>query len=85
MYGEPVHQLAFTEKDAEYQLWVTGEPNPRIRSLEVINMALGHEPRVMVEFSDWNLDPQVQPDTFRFNKPADAKQIDFFRFSKQER
>lgn len=85
MYGQPVHQLAFTEKDAEFQLWVTGEPNPRIQGLEVINMALGHEPRVMIEFSDWNLSPQIQAGTFSFNKPADAKQIDFLQFSKQER
>src|SRR5207245_554893 len=40
MYDMPVHQLAFTEKDAEYQLWVTGAPNPRIQGLEVINKAL---------------------------------------------
>jgi len=85
MYDKPVHQLAFTEKDAEYQLWVTGEPNPRIQGLEVINMALAREPRVMLEFSDWNLSPQIQADTFSFKKPADAKQIDFLQFPKQER
>jgi len=85
MYDKPVHQLAFTEKDAEYQLWVPGEPNPRIQGLEVINMALAREPRVMLEFSDWNLSPQIQADTFSFKKPADAKQIDFLQFPKQER
>jgi hypothetical protein len=85
MYGKPVHQLAFTEKDAEYQLWVTGEPNPRIQALQVINMALGREPRVMIEFSDWNLNCPIQPDTFTFNKPADAKQIDFLKFQEQGR
>jgi hypothetical protein len=85
MDGKEVHQLAFTEKDAEYQLWVTGMPDPRVQALQVINMALGHEPRVMIEFSDWNLNPQIQPDTFQFNKPADAKQIDFLQFSKQQK
>ena len=85
MYGKQVHQLAFTEKDAEYQLWVTGMPDPRIQGLQVINMALGHEPRAMIEFSDWNLNPKIQADTFSFKKPADAKQIDFLQFPKQER
>jgi hypothetical protein len=80
MYGKQVHQLAFTEKDAEYQLWVTGAPDPRIQGLQVVNMALGHEPRAFIEFSDWNLNPQIQADTFTFNKPADAKQIDFLQF-----
>jgi len=32
MFGKQVHQLAFTEKDAEYQLWVTGAPAPRPRA-----------------------------------------------------
>jgi hypothetical protein len=39
----------------------------------------------MIEFSDWNLNPQIQADTFSFKKPADAKQIDFLQFPKQER
>jgi hypothetical protein len=85
MHEKPVHHLAFTEKDAEYQLWVTGLPDPRIQGLEVINMALARQPRVMIEFSDWNLNPQNQADTFSFKKPADAKQIDFLQFPKQER
>jgi hypothetical protein len=80
MYGKQVHQLAFTEKDAEYQLWVTGEPDPRIQGLEIVYKALPHEPRVMIEFSDWNLNPQIQADTFSFKKPANAKQIDFLQF-----
>jgi len=82
MFDMPVHQLAFTEKDAEWQLWVTGEPDPRIKGLEVINMALGREPRVIVEFSDWNLNPDITPETFSFNKPEGAKQIDFLHFPK---
>jgi len=85
MYDKQVHQLAFTEKDAEYQLWVTGAPDPRIQGLEVINIALGNEPRVMMEFSDWNLNPPIQSDTFSFKKPADAKQIDFLKFPRPER
>jgi hypothetical protein len=60
-------------------------PNPRIQGLEVINMALGHQPRVMIEFSDWNLNPQIQADTFPFQKPADAKQNDFLQFPRLER
>jgi hypothetical protein len=48
-------------------------------------MALAHEPRVMMEFSDWNLNPQIPADTFSFKKPADAKQIDFLKFQEQGR
>src|SRR5215470_19608265 len=58
------------------------EPDPRIKGLEVTNMALGREPRVIVEFSDWNLNPDITPETFSFNKPEGAKQIDFLHFPK---
>jgi hypothetical protein len=85
MYDMPVHQLAFTEKGAEWQLWVTGEPDPRIKGLQVINMALAHEPRVMVEFSNWNFNPAIQPDTFTFKVPDGAKRIDFLQFPRPEK
>jgi hypothetical protein len=84
MFDKTVHQLAFTEKNAEYQLWVTGLPDPRIQGLQVVNMALAREPRVTIEFSDWNLNPRIQADMFSFQKPADAKQIDFLQFPKQQ-
>jgi hypothetical protein len=48
-------------------------------------MALAREPRVMIEFSDWNLNPQIQPDTFTYIKQADAKQIDFLKFPREEK
>jgi len=37
MFDMPVHQFAFTEKGADWQLWVTGEPDPRIKAPEVIS------------------------------------------------
>jgi hypothetical protein len=73
---EPVHQLAFTEDNAEWQLWVTGGSYPQVRKLAVIDKARSREPRVVVEFSNWNFNRSVQPDMFEFKTPPGAKQIE---------
>jgi hypothetical protein len=77
IFGETVHQLAFTEDGAEWQLWVTGGPQPRVRRLQVINKSMPHAPRVTVDFLDWNFDAEAKPEMFRFKQPADAKQVPF--------
>lgn len=76
MFGETVHHLAFTEPDAEWQLWVTGGDHPQVRRLEVINKSLPERPRITVDFLDWNLNASPNSNLFTFEKPADAKQIE---------
>jgi len=82
VFGKPVHQLAFTEDKAEWQLWTTGEPNPRIRMLQVIDKGRTHQPRVVVEFTDWNLNATAKPDMFTFKAPAGAREIEFAELRK---
>jgi hypothetical protein len=76
VYDKDVHQLAFTAPDADWQLWVTGEPDPRIVRAEVVNKLLEGKPRTIIQFTDWDLNPTLPADEFTFTKPADAKQID---------
>jgi len=83
LYDMPVHQLAFTEDKAEWQLWVTGGSNPRIQKLEVIDKGRGREPRVVVEFSNWNFNASVQPDMFTFKVPPGATEIEFSTLKSQ--
>ena len=85
VFGKPVHQLAFTEDKAEWQLWVTGEPNPRIQMLEVIDKGRMHQPRVVVEFTDWNLNASVKPDMFTFKAPPGAREIEFSKLRTEGR
>jgi hypothetical protein len=79
LFGTTVHQLAFTEQNAEWQLWVTGGATPRIQGLQVVNLARPHQPRIMVEFEDWNLNAPVESSMFSFQKPVDAKEINFLQ------
>jgi len=83
LFDMPVHQLAFTEDKAEWQLWVTGGANPRIQKLEVIDKGRSREPRVVVEFSNWNFNASVQPDMFTFKVPPGAKEIEFSTLKSQ--
>lgn len=75
LFDEPVHQLAFTEPKAEWQLWVVGGDRPRIRRLQVIDKTNPWHPRITVDFLDWDLNAAPSPDLFTFNKPPDAKEI----------
>jgi hypothetical protein len=75
IFDQPVHHLAFTEPGAEWQLWVIGGDNPRVRRLQVIDRSEAYQPRVTVDFLDWNLKATPAADLFTFNKPADAREV----------
>jgi len=72
---QPVHHLAFTEPDAEWQLWVIGGDNPRVRRLQVIDGSETYQPRLTIDFLDWNLKATPAADLFTFTKPADAHEV----------
>jgi len=72
--GETVHQLAFVEPHADWQLWVTGGPEPTIRRLEVINKDISYRPHITVDFGNWNFNANPDPALFNFNS-AGATQI----------
>jgi hypothetical protein len=75
LFDQEVHQLAFTEPKAEWQLWVIGGERPLIRRLQVIDKTQPERPRIVVDFLDWNLNASPSADLFTFKKPPDAKEI----------
>jgi hypothetical protein len=79
LFDQPVHQLAFTEPGADWQLWVVGGEKPIIRRLEVVDKTIPSHPRIIVDFLDWNLEANVSEDQFAFTKPPDAKEIQLLR------
>jgi len=53
---------------------------PRFRQLQLINNeTLPDHPPTIEDFLDWNLKATSSADLFTFNKPADAKEIDFLK------
>jgi hypothetical protein len=79
LFDQTVHQLAFTEKDAEWQLWVIGGDQPRVRRLQVIDKTKPEHPRIIVDFLDWDLNATPSADLFSFKKPDDAKEIELLK------
>jgi len=73
--GKTYHHLAFTEPDTEWQLWVEGGTTPLPRRVEVVYKSLPRQPRMIVDYSDWNMNPNFANDYFQFKRPADAKPI----------
>jgi hypothetical protein len=69
--------LAFTEADADWQLWVENGDHPLPKRMQIVYKTLPDQPRITVEFQEWDLTEHFAPDTFTFRKPDDAKQIEF--------
>ena len=81
LFDQEVHQLAFTEPDAEWQMWVVGGDKPMVRRVEIVDKRTPQHPRITIDFLDWNLNPSLSPDLFTFSKPPDAKEIDVLKES----
>jgi hypothetical protein len=71
--GETVHQLAFVEPHAEWQLWVTGGAEPTIRRLQVVDKDAAYHPRITVDFSDWNFNASPDAGLFTLNTAGATK------------
>jgi hypothetical protein len=84
VFGKQLHQLAFTEPTAEWQLWVTGGQNPRVEKLLVIDKEQPREQRILIEFHDWQFNAPVSAETFSFTPPPGAKEIQMLNLPKQQ-
>lgn len=75
--NEQLLHLAFTEADADWQLWLTGPNQVLPKRLSIIYKKIEGQPRVNVEFSNWNLSPEIPSSAFVFEKPQGARQVSF--------
>ena len=70
--NEQLLHLAFTEADADWQIWLTGPNQILPRRLAIIYKKVEGQPRVNIDFSNWNLNAEIPSDAFVFLKPAGA-------------
>lgn len=75
--GKSCEHLAFMNPGIHWQVWVEEGTKALPQRMAVIFADVLNFPRRMVEFSDWNLQPKLSDNDFVFQKPADAKQIEF--------
>jgi hypothetical protein len=74
--GIKCRQLAFTEDDADWQLWVDDGPNPLPRRFSVTYKKIEGSPHVSISFSEWNLDAVIPSNKFVFTIPEGATKVD---------
>jgi hypothetical protein len=74
--GSSCEHLAFRTSESNWEIWIDRQ-SALPRRLLVTYTTVPDFPRLAVEFSSWNLKPELAPSRFEFTKPAGAKQIEF--------
>jgi hypothetical protein len=64
--------LAFSEANADWQLWLSGPNEVLPRRMAIVYKNVPGQPRVEVEFSNWCLNAAIPGNAFAFVKPAGA-------------
>ena len=80
--GVACRHLAFSEEDADWQLWIEEGAQPLPRRIAVTYKTVAGAPRVVTTLSDWNLTPTIPADKFVFVPPAGATKVDWKAGSK---
>jgi len=75
--GSSCRHFAFSEPDADWQLWIEDGAKPLPRRLAVTYKTVPGSPRVLALLSDWNLSPTIPADAFTFTPPAGATKVEW--------
>jgi hypothetical protein len=75
--GVVCRHLAFSEEDADWQVWIEEGAKPLPRRIAVTYKKFPGSPRVMATLSDWNLAPTIPAGEFTFVPPAGATKVDW--------
>jgi hypothetical protein len=75
--GAACRHLAFSEDDADWQLWIEDGPKALPRRLSVTYKKVPGSPRILVLLSDWNLSPTIPAGEFAFVPPPGATKVEW--------
>ena len=75
--GVPCDHLAFMRPGVNWEVWIESGEKALPRRLAITYTDVQNFPRFLLEFTTWNLQPKLAPESFAFKPPSDAKQIDF--------
>ncbi len=70
------HHLAFRQEGLDWQLWVDAGAQPVPRKLIITYKEIPGHPQFMAFFDQWNLQPAIADDLYRFQAPPGAQKID---------
>lgn len=72
----PCHHLAFRGEAVDWQIWIDKGAKPLPRKLVISYKMLPGEPQFIAIIDNWNLDPKLGEDAFKFTPPAGSRQIE---------
>lgn len=75
--GVPSHHLAGRTETVDYQVWIAEGAQPLPLRVVLTYKNADGQPQFRAQFSDWNLNPQVQDSEFVFTAPTTARKIAF--------
>lgn len=75
--GVSCHHLAFTTPVVDWQVWVADGDKPLPLKYVLTTMDDPAHPQFVTMISKWNTDPKIWDETFEFEPPATATEIDF--------
>ena len=83
--GVPAEHFAYMEPVIDWEIWIESGNNALPLRLAMTNKQVPNFLRFLVEFSDWNLNPKLNSDTFVFKIPANSKLIEFGAYRDEQK
>lgn len=73
--GIMCHQLAFRQKDIDWEVWIEEGEKPLLRRLAIRDKSQKGDPLTVISLSDWDVNPTFDENLFTFTAPQDAHKI----------
>lgn len=74
--GAPCHHILLTQETMDWQLWVDAGDRPLPRRIVITYRELPQAPVFAADLGGWNFDPSFSPETFGFEPPEGAIEVD---------
>ena len=74
--GTECDHLAFRKKDVDWQIWIAQGARPYPCRYVIASKLVSGEPEYSIQIRDWKSSGEVASDSFDFNAPAGARQVD---------
>jgi hypothetical protein len=74
----PVHHLAFTGEDVDWQIWIQEGAQPLPLRFVITTKTMKSQPAFTVQMSNWEPKADLDDSTFQFKAPAGATRVDAF-------
>lgn len=72
----PSYHFLFIGEDRSFQVWISDDDEPVPQKIVITYKNLPGAPQYTAVLSNWNFNPQISTNTFKFTPPSGARQIE---------